>query len=478
MAKCAFGKILLRGTFEPEWEYGTELYARMFYVENDHTKSLLVALDTSCTSHHDCTRFRQGVAKKTGIPAEGIWYHELQIHAAPECRHLAGKAMDLIIDRVANEARAMMERAVPFTCDVSHADLGNRFSMNREQYVEGLGGVTIWAGMRFDEEGRPYCNDPGRMLLRGYTPELPVFEKPIYFDNTVDSKAYLFVFRDDGGKIIGTMSRFAAHPDVSVLFESKGVHDHHYDFDWPGYLSEKLEKAYQAPSMYVNGPCADLATKKGWDGMDDYLASTAESKRIGEALADELISQYDRKHIPMQNADCVRAATFTVELPMRDTYPHSFAELPETLEIAAQREIALQKGMEDRLPAYAVKRLIDDRWREGHSSHSVRHACGFEEEELIRHSVKTTVAVLQLGDYLFIGVPGESLVDMTMWLRSTFTGAKTIPLDQVNGYYNYMATPRSLTLGGYTYWASWVRRDAVPILKEGILKFMENWLEA
>ena len=67
---------------------------------------------------------------------------------------------------------------------------------------------------------------------------------------------------------------------------------------------------------------------------------------------------------------------------------------------------------------------------------------------------------------------------MTMWLRSTFTGVKTIPVDQVNGYYNYMATPRSLTLGGYTYWSSWVSRRSIPLLKEGIVREMEEWLDS
>lgn len=80
------------------------------------------------------------------------------------------------------------------------------------------------------------------MLLRGYDPKLPVFDKPIYFDNPVDPRAYLFVFRDENGKVIGTVSRFAAHPDVAVLFEHLGGHDYHYDYDWPGYLSEKWNR--------------------------------------------------------------------------------------------------------------------------------------------------------------------------------------------------------------------------------------------
>ncbi len=55
-------------------------------------------------------------------------------------------------------------------------------------------------GWIFDEEGRPYTQNDAIMLLRGIIPQLPVFDKPIYFDNPADLKAYLFRFLNkDGG---------------------------------------------------------------------------------------------------------------------------------------------------------------------------------------------------------------------------------------------------------------------------------------
>jgi len=128
-------------------------------------------------------------------------------------------------------------------------------------------------------------------------------------------------------------------------------------------------------------------------------------------------------------------------------------------------------------PAYEVKRYVDDAHRAWQRTTNARDELHCTEEELNRHTLMTRVSVLQLGDYLFVGVPGESLVDMTVWLRSTFTGVKTVPVDQVNGYYCYMATPRTQTLGGYTNWSSWVSRDAIPLLKEKIVEHMDLWLE-
>ena len=140
-------------------------------------------------------------------------------------------------------------------------------------------------------------------------------------------------------------------------------------------------------------------------------------------------------------------------------------------------EQALQTAIAEGAPAYRVKQLIDDRWRIGHIPYLVRTLMNFTEEQLQRGTCPVTFSAINLGGYLFIGVPGECLCEMGVWLRSTFTGVKTIPVDQVNGYYNYMVNPAWLTLGGYTYWASWISREGIPLLKDEIVKHLDGFLE-
>lgn len=483
MALCSFGKISLKGHFEPIWPFGTDLYARLFYLSSNDQEALIVALDTLCTLPRETDRFRERVAQLTGIPEDHIWYHELQVHAAPDSDRLQGAWMNGLAKAVAEEALRIRALAVPFSCQVAQADLGMRYSMNRQQYVAGLGGVTIWTGMEFDENNRPCSRHPERMLLRGYEPDLPVFDQPVPFDNPVDSKAYLFVFKDEEDKVIGTLSRFAAHPDVAVLFEhhpiphEEKLKQYHYDFDWPGTLSERMEAYFSAPSLYLNGPCADLAMKKGYGTMDSYEASARECRRLGNELADALQKAYEKKRVPLGNADNLKAIQFRVELPMRDCIPRSLKELDHWEEKKQEAEEAFQGAIRENAPAYRVKQLGDDKWRTDGMPYLVKNICGFTEEELNRRSAPVTVSALQLGDYLFVGVPGESLSEMGIWLRSAFTGVKTIPVDQVNGYYDYMVTPTWLTLGGYTYWASWISREAIPLLKDAIVEKLDGFLE-
>ncbi len=480
MAKCSFGKVSLKGTFTPKWPYGTDLYIRLLYIENAGTKVLFAALDSMCTAPSETLRFRNEVSKRTGIPAAAIWYHELQVHAAPDSLDLRNEAMDRIIELVSSKVLEMMNDAKPFRCETAELDVGDRFSMNREQYIHGLGGVTIWSGMQFDSDKRPYSNDPSVMLLRGYQPELESLKEGVYFDNPVDSKAFLFVFKDEQERVIGTLSRFAAHPDVAVLFELKDApheNEYHYCFDWPGYLCEKLEDTFKAPSIYLNGPCADLATKKSWNGMETYEASNAECKRIGEEIANALLERYQSKRISAGNPNNIRAIEWTFELPVRNDFPKTRDELNEQLSSLPQLDAQIEQAINEKRPPYEIKTLIDNRWRYMQDSVSVDYYLIFTDETLGTQTLEVSVPVVQFGDYLFIGVPGECLVDMTLWLRSTFTGVKTIPVDQVNGYYNYMATPASLTHGGYTYWSSWVNRRSIPLLKEGIVREMDKWLE-
>jgi len=471
MAVCGFGKISLRGTFLEYWPFGSELYARLLYIKSDDGHELLLtAMDLGATGPAATTQFREKVSAATGIPADSIVYHELQIHAAPSGDVIRDETMDRIIERVLPEIRATMERAVPFTCEVTEAYAGTRFSYNREQYVHGLGGVTVWAGLKYDETGRPYSQDPGRMLLRGYQPDLPVFDKPIYFDNPNDPLAYLFVFRNEQGEIIGTMSRFAAHPDISVLFESHGVSDYKFHFDWTGFLSEYMEAEFGAPAMYINGPCANLAMKKGFEGIVTYDASIAEAKRVGEELAQFLVEEHKKKSVPLGDANHLKVIRFQSELPMNEDFPRDPALI--TRDIANQQvyeaEEALQAAIKRGDNPAAIKTLIDDRFRATYCITYMDEQVFFDEDTVRRGTVMVDIAAFMLGDYLFIGVPGESMVDMTLWMRSTFTGVKTITMDQVDGYLGYMATPTSLTLGGYTYWNSWVSRESIPKLKNDI----------
>jgi len=485
MSKCSFGKFSIKDFFTPEWPFCTDMYCRMFYLQSDREQFLLCVMDSCDTFPAEANRFRLGLAEALGMPAKSVWYHELQLHAAPGSRQLRGEAMDKILAAAIPAARDMIDRAEEFDAFVTEADFGTECSFNREQYIEGFGGVTVWTGIRYDDQGRACTKDPKVMNLRGYIPDLPIFDKPIYFDNTVDPKAYLFRFADKQGNTIGTISRFAAHPDVGVLFEHSPQLTHEfkmtqyqYCYDWCGYLSEKLESEFGGISMYTNGPCADITSVKcPPDNINGFEDSRRECERLGLLYAERLIDSFAKEAQPMKNTDFLRTETFDITLPMRDDMPTSRADGIDNEAANVEAAVnAMNKAIADGEHPSMVKHLIDQCYFSIYRTRMIDTICNFTDEQLAERKVTIPVPAMRFGEYLFVGMPGESLVEMSVWLRSEFTGVKTIPVDQCNGYYAYMATPRSFTLGGYTYWSSWVNRHSIPTLKAELYPLLKDFL--
>ena len=480
--KCSFSKVSMKGTFKEEWPYGTDIYGRFFYMETATEKLVFAAFDFGATYPREAARWRKEVSAQTGIPEKSLWYHELQIHAAPNSEHLCGEYMDAVIERSIQTINEMKLRAEECDCFAAECDLGTEVSFNREQYVEGLGGVTVWRGIKFDENGTPYTQEPSIMLLRGYKPSLPVFEKPIYFDNPNDQMAYLFMFKNKEGKTIGTISRFAAHPDLAVLFEHSDNperhKEYHYDYDWPGYMSDDMESEYGGISMYLNGPCGDLAVKKDCNDKGTYKTSADECKRIASLIGEKIRKIFANKAKKIDIESDFKTEMFAIDLPIKEDYPHSYKELEDLIKAVP----AARKRVEDAIAANenpaVVKRLIDDLWRLEYMPLNINDPkYSFSEEELATHILTINVPAVRFGGYLFVGLPAETLVEVTLWMRSRLTGTKTIPVDQVYGHYDYMATSRSMTLGGYTYWCSWVARNAVATLKKELAPLLDEFLE-
>ena len=187
---------------------------------------------------------------------------------------------------------------------------------------------------------------------------------------------------------------------------------------------------------------------------------------------------FDKNAVKLDTNQVFKTETFEIVMPMNEDIPHTYAEMPKCWDKFNLLQKEFETAVAEDRPAYEVKLIIDNLWRAGHINHMCRGAkYGFTDKELETHEVTVYVPALRFCGYLFVGVPGESLVDMSLWMRSRFTGTKTIPVDQCGGYYNYVATPRSLSLGGYTYWSSWISRDAIPKFRRDLAPMLDEFLK-
>ncbi len=470
MSKCSFGRIILNDIFDAKYPFGKDLEGRFIYIENESMRWLLGVFDFSGSFRRTCLAWRNAVSCATGIPAENIWYHELQTHAAPISWELDGEPCRRLIDKTVPVIREMISKAEEAELCYIICDFEDKFTLNREQYIPELGTVTVWSGLKFDNAGLPYTQNPEFMLLDGYLPPIPAFKEPIYFDRPVDSQAVLMVFRAKSGKVLGSISRFAAHPDVAVLFESRGIYDqYHYSSDWPGYLRDTIQSAVGGISLYINGPCANLSVKKGYDGMDTYIKCEEEARRIGEEIALEFLRQWSSCRHTWQDISLKGGSHKNIKLPIRNSIAlclnNPLCHEEKIKEAGSRLALAIASGQ----PPAAIKRLIDEKKHLSAAETIIKEWAGLERDELENGLAEIELEAVAINDLVLAGLPGECLTETCTWLRSQSLGNKLIVLDQVNGYMGYMTTPESYDQGGYTYWGGWVARNAEPAMRKGCL---------
>ena len=59
LLKCSFAKMSTKGTFEPIWPYGTDLYGRFLYLESGTERVLIAAFDLSGSPPREAARWRR-----------------------------------------------------------------------------------------------------------------------------------------------------------------------------------------------------------------------------------------------------------------------------------------------------------------------------------------------------------------------------------------------------------------------------------
>mgnify|MGYP003276800418 CR=1 FL=1 len=466
--KCAFGKVKINGFFPAKQPFGTDLFARMAYFESGRDQSLIIAFDLPGTFPADTAIFRESLSALSGIPSENIWFHELQLHAVP-----TGDETSQYVPRLVEICWGGLKEIMATACEAQAAfvtvDMGMDYSVNREQYIPGLGGVTVWAGLEYDEEGNAFSADSKIMLLNGYEYEL---KEPVCFDEPVDSMAYLILFRNNENKLVGSVARFAAHPDTAVLFDSLGITgEGRYSFDWPGYLCGNIEEKLHCPAMYINGPCADLSVKKNLKGMDTFEKADKECRRIAGEISSKLLKELDSVSLDWEDirAFSNKFASFT--LPVREAFIRLYEEPEDERIMAAEK--AFHEAVENNEPAYIIKKLADECYYARQVDCIVHTWCGFTEEEIQSGEIRVNAHALKLNGYIFLSLPGECLCATTNLLRSETIGNQLITVDQVDGYYGYIATSRSLRKGGYTYWGSWIDTSGEKILRDQVKKLID-----
>jgi hypothetical protein len=370
----------------------------------------------------------------------------------------------------------MMAEAEEAEFDRVLVDLGERFNMNREQYIPGLGAVTVWTGCKFDERDRPYTQDPAIMLLEEWKPDLPAFSEKIYFDRPADPQAALLVFRNRAGKVLGTLARFAAHADIVAAcvwdYGRGNMQENQYHFDWPGYLRQGVESALGGVGIAVCGPCGNLSTKKR--ALQGYAAGDRQAREFGGGVAGACLAAWQERPPAWQPLILGETAWDQVWLPMRAGFPRSRQELEKAPERARQYAAEYKAAIADKAPAYRIKQLIDEYLHWVWVPLIVDRWVGLAEEEMRDQRLAVELEAVRLNDLVLAGLPGESMAETCLWLRAQSLGQRLVVLDQVNGYCSYQTTGEQYRQGAYSYASSCLAREATAMTRMAALNLIRK----
>lgn len=350
--------------------------------------------------------------------------------------------IELVLSRATRQSRVPRE-AITLVC--SHTHGAGLLTLDREglpggdlvrPYLERLGdtlGVLLeqaWATRRpatlvyrygrCDLAGFRDCwDEASRQFVCGFDPDSPA-------DDT------LLVARatDDDGSVRATFVNYACHP-TTLAWENRLISP-----DYPGAMRETIERATDAPCVFVQGASGDLGPREGYVG--DASVADRNGRQLGYAAlatceslprpgfrfeyAGPVVSGATLgawHHVPMDAASVRASETWRmrrlrVPLRYRDDLPRLDAVRAERERLLAEEQAAAKAG--DELRARDFHALVERQTRLLARLAALPAGATYPYE----------LTVWRMGDAVWLTAQGEPYNALQTALRSRFAGRPVV----------------------------------------------------
>lgn len=424
------------------------------YLDDGATRTALVALDLAGMRYAQARAVREEIGTACGLPAAAVILHYTHTHTGAGPGELEGLGA-----RLGALVREAQGKARPAEMAYAEQDTGGKLNLNRRKALPlGLGTFTTFMGM-VDHEGRPDGGPQNRLRLeqwRGFATTEPELQGPMVYDGPVDSLAQGLFLRTREGEPIGSVVRFACHVTPANHREPRLQ-----SADFPAVTRERLREAYGGESLYLTGPCGNIAP---WERGDWVFPETTpetpeefnpgvmwairqrdpesvwgEVRRIGEAIAEAIVGQLPpaEAYVPLTR---LRLAGGSSRLPRSRDLP----EDPE--EVQRLRREAAAEFLRERanLPLPELKALADRVCR----LHLFSRRHGGERGE---ETVEVDLPLLCLNDVMVMGYPGETFWETAQPAREAALtrGWRYLSFTLANGSVGYIPTEAERPGGDY-----------------------------
>ncbi|OGR98822.1 MAG: hypothetical protein A3G85_08620 [Elusimicrobia bacterium RIFCSPLOWO2_12_FULL_39_28] len=247
------------GSWDPVWLGGNQngrfalgahddLWAKSLIVESSQTSLILISLDLIGFLFDEVDSIQTAISEKWGIPAEQIFIASTHNHSGPDTIGLWGESGSGKNSEYLSFVKAQVLKSV-------------KTAMQNKKKAKIVWGKTEYSNPIHDARPPEVIND---LLLS-------------------------FRLEDEQGATIATIVNYSMHAEV--LNEKNRL----ITADYPGTLTEKLEKHFGGVALFFAGDIGGMQTPK------IFFHTFFISKKIGENLAKEVIlSLKQGKSVPIE----------------------------------------------------------------------------------------------------------------------------------------------------------------------------------
>lgn len=383
----------------------TPLMAHAAVLESNGAFAVLLSLDIIFFTVEFANALRERLARATGIPTENIMVHTTHTHTGCET------------DITCWGCPANPAALIPVADAAEEAVLAAYESRTEVKMGTGLGFETRYSFCRdfYTKDGRIVTN-PGRVPRE----ELVA---PLY---DIDRSVNVIRFDSPAGDPLCFVVSYANHLDTTGKYKAFGA-------DYAGYLRIALRRMYgcDVTVVFLNGCCGNI-------NHYDFLSLSHKTRHCGKGLlASEQIGEGLAETVRGMQAALV---TEEKEIFIKGEY-RTFP--------------TVRRHATEEMKAWA-RRFLDDAEKKRAAGEKVNYhdeLCAeqylAEDPAAVPKQVDVGIHVLQIGETVLVGLPGEIFSEIGLRIKANSPYAHTVVTELTDGSHGYITPDHVQAAGCY-----------------------------
>ena len=372
----------------------TPLMAHAAVVESNGRAAILVSLDVIFVTVDFANALRERISEATQVPAEYIMIHTTHTHTGCET-DITCWGCPANPDALIPVAQAAVEAASAAKESCAEVKMGT---------ATGFDGRFNFCRDFFMKDGRIVTN-PGHKCEENLL-------KPV---SVADHSVNVMRFDDLEGNPKAFGVNYANHLDTNAHYDK-------FDADYAGYLRVALRREYgdDVCVVFLNGCCGDvnhLDFLNHWDQGTHIREGVLGSEVIGEGLAQTIVN-LTPPLVTKEKEVLIQAKYATFPVARRFATPEMKEWAGRFLEYTAKKREAGEKyNRHDELCAIQY----------------------LEDESSYPQTVDVGVHVMQIGEWVIVGLPGEIYSEIGRKIKALSPFANTVVVELADGSHGYIA---------------------------------------